>query len=168
MVAGLKQKPNIVTKSSSYGDGDRVAEEKSYTEKEAHRKFAVDCFNLVWNLMEKKDRTKQDDDRMMHVAHASRFHWGEIGTPWNLKEVNGRYPECTLFSTCLKQHSIMLGDAWKSVKRTISEIGTSHLPTKQWQGHMPLLDRRRSAGTTLSWQIRLQSRSRRKETKTTY
>ena len=85
MVAGLKQKPNIVTKSSSYGDGDRVAEEKSYTEKEAHRKFAVDCFNLVWNLMEKKDRTKQDDDRMMHVAHASRFHWGEIGTPVELE-----------------------------------------------------------------------------------
>ncbi len=58
-----------------------MAEEKKYSEKECHRKFAVDCFNLVWTLMEKKDRTKEDDDKMMHAAHASRFHWGEIGTP---------------------------------------------------------------------------------------
>jgi hypothetical protein len=58
-----------------------MTEEKKYTEKEAHKKFAVDCFNLVWSLMEKKDRTKEEDDRMMHAAHASRFHWGEIGTP---------------------------------------------------------------------------------------
>ena len=62
-----------------------MAEEKKYTEKEAHKKFAVDCFNLVWNLMEKKDRTKADDDMMIHAAHASRFHWGEIGTPVNLE-----------------------------------------------------------------------------------
>jgi hypothetical protein len=31
--------------------------------------------------MEKKSRTKEEDDRMVHAAHASRFHWGEIGTP---------------------------------------------------------------------------------------
>ncbi len=58
-----------------------MAEEEKYSEKECHRKFAIDCFNLVWTLMEKKDRTKEDDDKMMHAAHASRFHWGEIGTP---------------------------------------------------------------------------------------
>ena len=58
-----------------------MTEEKKYTEKEAHKKFAVYCFNLVWSLMEKKDTTKEEDDRMIHAAHASRFHWGEIGTP---------------------------------------------------------------------------------------
>jgi len=58
-----------------------LTEEKKYTEKEAHRKFAVDLFNLVWSLMDKKDRTKEEDDKMVHAAHASRFHWGEIGTP---------------------------------------------------------------------------------------
>jgi hypothetical protein len=58
-----------------------LTEEKKYTEKEAHRKFAVDLFNLVWSLMDKKDRTKEEDDKMIHAAHASRFHWGEIGTP---------------------------------------------------------------------------------------
>jgi hypothetical protein len=57
-----------------------MTEEKP-TEKDNHKKFAVDCFNLVWSLMEKKSRTKEEDDRMVHAAHASRFHWGEIGTP---------------------------------------------------------------------------------------
>jgi hypothetical protein len=58
-----------------------MTEEKKYTENEAHKKFAVDLFNLTWSLLDKKDRTKEEDDKMVHAAHASRFHWGEIGTP---------------------------------------------------------------------------------------
>lgn len=57
-----------------------MAEEKKYTEQEWHKKFAVGLFNLVWRLHDKKDRTKEEDDKMVHAAHASRFHWGEIGT----------------------------------------------------------------------------------------
>lgn len=49
--------------------------------KEDHRKFAVNCFNLTWSLLDKKDRTKEEDDKMAHAAHASRYHWGEIGKP---------------------------------------------------------------------------------------
>jgi hypothetical protein len=51
-----------------------MVEEKKYTGKEFHRKSAVDCFNLVWTLMDKKDRTKEENDKMVHAAHASRFH----------------------------------------------------------------------------------------------
>lgn len=57
-----------------------MAEEKKFTEREYHKKSAVESFNLVWNLLDKKDRTKEENDRMVHAAHASRFHWGEIGT----------------------------------------------------------------------------------------
>jgi hypothetical protein len=49
--------------------------------KELHKKFATDLFNLTWSLLDKKDRTVEEDDKMIHAAHASRFHWGEIGTP---------------------------------------------------------------------------------------
>jgi len=52
-------------------------------EKDLHRKFAVDCFNNTWNLLDKTKRTLEDDTRMIHMAHASRYHWGEIGTPLN-------------------------------------------------------------------------------------
>jgi hypothetical protein len=48
---------------------------------EPHKQFAVSCFNLVWDLLDQEDRTPEQDDRMIHTAHASRFHWGEIGTP---------------------------------------------------------------------------------------
>ena len=53
---------------------------KSAPTKEDHRKFAVEMFNLTWGLLDNKDRTAEDNDRMIHAAHASRFHWGEIGT----------------------------------------------------------------------------------------
>ena len=61
--------------------GDLMIEEKKYSEKEAHKKFAVDCFNGTWSLLDKKDRTVEEVDKMIHTAHASRFHWGEIGKP---------------------------------------------------------------------------------------
>lgn len=51
------------------------------SEREWHKKFAVDLFNLVWDLLDKEERTEDEDDKMLHAAHASRFHWGEIGTP---------------------------------------------------------------------------------------
>jgi tetratricopeptide (TPR) repeat protein len=37
----------------------------------------------VWTLLEKEDRTVEEDDRMLHMAHASRYHWGQIGTVEN-------------------------------------------------------------------------------------
>ena len=47
------------------------------------RRRAADLFNLVWKLLEKPDRTRQDDELMVHAAHASRFYWGESGTAKN-------------------------------------------------------------------------------------
>jgi len=38
-----------------------------------HRRLGVDLFNEVWRLLE----SREDDDRMLHAAHASRYHWGE-------------------------------------------------------------------------------------------
>jgi hypothetical protein len=51
------------------------------TEQESHKKFAVELFNLTWDLLDREARTTDEDDKMVHAAHASRFHWGEIGTP---------------------------------------------------------------------------------------
>ena len=48
------------------------------------RKLAADLFNHTWTLLEKPDRTTAEDDEMIHSAHASRFHWGEVGEPVNL------------------------------------------------------------------------------------
>jgi DNA-binding transcriptional MerR regulator len=48
------------------------------------RQLAVDLFNGVWRLMETEDRTPAQDDRMLHMAHASRYHWEQVGTAVNL------------------------------------------------------------------------------------
>lgn len=57
-----------------------MTEEKKHLEEE-HKKFAVGLFNFTWSLLDKKDRTEEEDDKMIHAAHASRYHWGEIGKP---------------------------------------------------------------------------------------
>jgi DNA-binding transcriptional MerR regulator len=48
------------------------------------RRTAADLFNGVWRLLEKEDRSVEEDDRMLHMAHASRYHWGQVGAPVNL------------------------------------------------------------------------------------
>lgn len=58
--------------------------EKTYTEREAHRKFAAEFFNGVWTLLEKEVRTPAEDDQMLHGAHASRYHWSFVGDASNL------------------------------------------------------------------------------------
>ena len=42
------------------------------------RKLAGDLFNHTWTLLERTERTPDQDDEMIHSAHASRYHWGEV------------------------------------------------------------------------------------------
>lgn len=46
-----------------------------------HKALAVSCFNSVWDLIDKVNCSDDDNLKMIHMAHTSRFHWGEIGTP---------------------------------------------------------------------------------------
>jgi len=50
------------------------------------RLLAAQLFNETWRLMDQQDRTTDDDDRMIHAAHASRYHWGQVpeATPAHL------------------------------------------------------------------------------------
>jgi DNA-binding transcriptional MerR regulator len=48
------------------------------------RALAVGLFNYTWTLLENPKRTKEQDDEMIHAAHASRYHWGEVGDAVNL------------------------------------------------------------------------------------
>jgi DNA-binding transcriptional MerR regulator len=50
---------------------------------EDERKLAASLFNATWDLMEKENRTRDEDDAMLHMAHASRHHWGQVGTQPN-------------------------------------------------------------------------------------
>jgi len=49
-----------------------------------HRQLGVDLFNGSWTLMEQSDRTPDDDVLMIHMAHASAYHWLQVGAPENI------------------------------------------------------------------------------------
>lgn len=60
-----------------------ATKEENNLQNDFHKKTAVNLFNEVWDLMEKKDRNSEEDFQMIHKAHASRIHWGEVGGPVN-------------------------------------------------------------------------------------
>jgi len=41
----------------------------------AHRYFSAQCFNQAWDLMEKPDRTPEEDETMIRLSMASTWHW---------------------------------------------------------------------------------------------
>jgi hypothetical protein len=52
------------------------------------RRIAAELFNHVWELLELPHRTPEQDERMVHEAHASRLHWDNVGGPtsWTVGE----------------------------------------------------------------------------------
>jgi hypothetical protein len=46
---------------------------------EWHRRFAAQGFNRAWELIEKPDRSGDEDGEMLAAAFASRFHWERVG-----------------------------------------------------------------------------------------
>lgn len=51
---------------------------------ETHKTFAIECFNQTWDLLEKEGCSQEETDRMIHAAHASRYHWEFVGEAVNL------------------------------------------------------------------------------------
>ena len=48
-----------------------------------HRQCAKALFNSVWTLLEHSERTKDEDDLMVHKVHAMMLHWLQVGEPVN-------------------------------------------------------------------------------------
>jgi tetratricopeptide (TPR) repeat protein len=53
------------------------------SELEFHRKTAKKCFNETWDILDKEKRDANDEQQMLHLAHASRYHWNFVGTATN-------------------------------------------------------------------------------------
>ena len=57
------------------------------TETLNNRAIGIELFNQTWALMDKPDRSVEENDAMLHMAHASAHHWraeGSGATPNNL------------------------------------------------------------------------------------
>ena len=77
-------------------DEERIEERAAPIDARQRRQLAVDLFNHVWTLLEKADRSAEDDDAMVHATHASRHHWAEVGEPVNL--VRGEWQISRVYS----------------------------------------------------------------------
>jgi tetratricopeptide (TPR) repeat protein len=58
-------------------------DEKSYTLAEAHTHFAKSLNGKTWELLDKTDRTAEENERMLYTAHASCYHWLHAGAGVN-------------------------------------------------------------------------------------
>nr|WP_309101745.1 hypothetical protein [Fredinandcohnia onubensis] len=46
----------------------------------SHKQLATECFNKVWDLLENTNRTEYETEEMMHLSHASFWHWTQVQT----------------------------------------------------------------------------------------
>lgn len=60
------------------------------------RWFAIEFNNQAWDLVERTDRSAEESQRMIHLAHAAMVHWQAIGQP-----INRLRGECLLASVYL-------------------------------------------------------------------
>ncbi len=52
--------------------------------KQFHATMAPALFNASWELLEKPDRSRDEESRLINMVHASLFHWRQIGEPVNI------------------------------------------------------------------------------------
>jgi len=55
----------------------------SQSEANFHQETAKKCFNATWDYLDKVKRDAKDEQEMLHLAHASRYHWTFVGNPSN-------------------------------------------------------------------------------------
>ena len=48
-----------------------------------HRQLGAGLYNRTWDLMEVEDRTADQDDELVDTAHASAWHWRQVGNAAN-------------------------------------------------------------------------------------
>jgi hypothetical protein len=44
-----------------------------------HRRFAVECNNLTWDIASQPDRSASEEENMVFAAHAAAYHWKLAG-----------------------------------------------------------------------------------------
>jgi DNA-binding transcriptional MerR regulator len=50
---------------------------------ETHKRLGIDLFNKTWTFLDMENRTRDEDDEMLHCTHASAYHWFHAGTQAN-------------------------------------------------------------------------------------
>jgi hypothetical protein len=54
---------------------EEVSKKPDFDEKAAHKYYSTYCFNAAWDLIDKSDRTPEEDEEMLRLSLASTWHW---------------------------------------------------------------------------------------------
>jgi len=92
--------------------------EKEKLMEQFHQDQAVKLFNTSWDLLLKENRTRNDEDTLINMVHASLHHWRQIGEPINV--LRGEWMICHVY-TLLKHKEEALYHA-ENVLRIMEEI----------------------------------------------
>lgn len=68
---------------------------------DTHTALAKACFNLTWSYLDRSDRTPDDDEAMINAAHASRYHWNQVGGPKHF--ARGEWQLSRVYATLARQ-----------------------------------------------------------------
>jgi hypothetical protein len=114
----------------------------------AHKYFAAHCFNAAWDLIDKPERTPEDDRMMVALSQASIYHW--LNRPdcepkrlsvgyWQASRIQtllGNAAEARNHAEVCRQYSIgqdpfLLGYAYEAVARAEKIAGNSRGTAEQ-------------------------------------
>lgn len=86
---------------------------------EAEKDLARSLFNSCWKLIDKLNRTAEEDAEMIHLAHTSRWHWGNVG---------GAQERAIGEWQCARVHSVLGNGRVALLHATLSEKLARTLP----------------------------------------
>jgi DNA-binding transcriptional MerR regulator len=112
--------PHPITEEKDMTNSTTVSSE---LDAQTQKALAASLFNRVWELLEKPDRTAEDDDEMVNAAHASRLLWSTIGDAqnfaigdWQISRVYsvlGRSEPAVFHARrCLDHSTLVEGQPW--------------------------------------------------------
>jgi tetratricopeptide (TPR) repeat protein len=52
-----------------------MSQEPAFDVVAAHKYFSAQCFNKAWDLLDKPERTAEEDEQMIRLGLASTWHW---------------------------------------------------------------------------------------------
>jgi len=97
--------------------------------KKFHNYMATKLFNDSWELLDKEDRSPEEDILLIHTAHASLYHWLQFGEPKNFSigewQVSRVYAELNMGESALK-HGMANIELCKKNKLTGFELGYAY------------------------------------------
>ena len=88
-------------------------EKKNSNDREQLISFAGKLFNDVWELLEKRSRTAEDNEVMLNSAHTSLFYWKQIGKPKNFA---AGYYQLSMVYSAIEEPDLALRFAQKCLK----------------------------------------------------